>query len=90
MLKDSAVDTAAACAPHRPAGRSGGAHRLGDGIADHHRPGCRRHHVPDRCSQAQAIEILRAASSARNMKLRDLALNVLTSTSDAAVTTHLD
>lgn len=44
----------------------------------------------NRCSQDQAIEILRAASSARNMKLRDLALNVLTSTSDAAVTTHFD
>jgi GAF domain-containing protein len=42
----------------------------------------------NRCSQDEAIEILRAASTARNMKLRDLALNVLTSTVDAPVTTH--
>ncbi|MDN4612408.1 GAF and ANTAR domain-containing protein [Arthrobacter burdickii] len=44
----------------------------------------------NRCSQDEAIEILRAASTARNMKLRDLALNVLTSTVDAPVTTHFD
>lgn len=44
----------------------------------------------NRCSQDEAIEILRTASSARNMKLRDLALNVLTTTVDAPVTTHFD
>lgn len=44
----------------------------------------------NRCSQDEAIEILRAASSARNMKLRDLASNVLTSTADAPVSTHFD
>jgi GAF domain-containing protein len=44
----------------------------------------------NRCSQDEAIEILRAASTARNMKLRDLALNVLTSTVDAPVATHFD
>lgn len=44
----------------------------------------------NRCSQDEAIEILRAASSARNMKLRDLARTVLISTVDAPVTTHFD
>lgn len=44
----------------------------------------------NRCSQDEAIRILRAASTARNMKLRDLARNVLTSTVDAPVTTHFD
>lgn len=44
----------------------------------------------NRCSQDEAIEILRAASSARNMKLRDLASNVLTSTVNAPVSTHFD
>lgn len=44
----------------------------------------------NRCSQEEAIEILRAASSARNMKLRELARNVLTSTVDAPVSTHFD
>ena len=44
----------------------------------------------NRCTQDEAIEILRAASSARNMKLRDLAAFVLSNTSEAAVTTHFD
>lgn len=44
----------------------------------------------NRCSQDDAIEILRAASSARNLKLRDLAGNVLRSTVDAPVSTHFD
>lgn len=44
----------------------------------------------NRCGQEEAIEILRAASSSRNMKLRDLASSVLTSTVDAPVSTHFD
>lgn len=40
------------------------------------------------CSQEDAIDILRAASSARNLKLHDLASRVLTSTADAPVSTH--
>lgn len=44
----------------------------------------------NRCTQDEAIEILRAASSVRNMKLRDLAAFVLSNTSEAAVTTHSD
>lgn len=44
----------------------------------------------NRCSQDEAIEILRSASSARNMKLRELARNILTSTVDAPVSTHFD
>lgn len=42
----------------------------------------------NRCSQEEAVEILRAASSARNIKLRDLASKVLTSMADAPVSTH--
>jgi len=44
----------------------------------------------NRCSQHEAIEILRAASSASNIKLRDLAQNVLSRIVDAPVTTHFD
>jgi GAF domain-containing protein len=44
----------------------------------------------NRCSQEGAIDILRAASSARGIKLRDLASTILTSTIDAPVTTHFD
>ncbi|BBE21952.1 RNA-binding protein [Arthrobacter sp. MN05-02] len=44
----------------------------------------------NRCSQEEAIEIMRSASSSRNTKLRDLASKVLTSTVDASVSTHFD
>ncbi|MDQ0733869.1 GAF and ANTAR domain-containing protein [Arthrobacter agilis] len=43
-----------------------------------------------RCTQDEAIGILRAASSAQNMRLRDLASTVLRSTTDTPITTHFD
>jgi GAF domain-containing protein len=42
------------------------------------------------CTQDEAIGLLRAASSARNMRLRDLASNLLASTVEAPVSTHFD
>lgn len=42
------------------------------------------------CSQEEAVDILRAASSARNVKLHDLASSILTSTVDAPVSTHFE
>ncbi|MEG9247254.1 GAF and ANTAR domain-containing protein [Arthrobacter sp. Soc17.1.1.1] len=42
------------------------------------------------CTQDEAIGLLRAASSSRNMRLRDLASNVLASTVEAPVSTHFD
>ncbi|MHA7210473.1 ANTAR domain-containing protein [Arthrobacter sp. MDT1-65] len=45
----------------------------------------------NRCSQDEAIKILRAASSGRNVKLRDLASNVLVSLGQTGpVRTHFD
>jgi GAF domain-containing protein len=45
----------------------------------------------NRCSQEDAMDILRRTSSARNVKLRDLALNLLTSVGQADVPhTHFD
>ena len=45
----------------------------------------------NRCSQDEAIKILRAASSGRNVKLRDLASNLLTSLGQTGpVRTHFD
>ena len=45
----------------------------------------------NRCSQATAMAILKNASSARNVKLRDVAATVVASvSSDATVTTHFD
>ena len=45
----------------------------------------------NRCSQATAMAILKNASSARNIKLRDVAATVIASvSSDTAVTTHFD
>ncbi|MFJ5693938.1 ANTAR domain-containing protein [Arthrobacter sp. NPDC093125] len=45
----------------------------------------------NRCSQATAMAILKNASSARNVKLRDVAATVIASvSSDTAVTTHFD
>lgn len=44
----------------------------------------------NRCSQEEAMELLRKASSRRNQKLRDLAADVLGRVNDGAVTTHFD
>lgn len=45
----------------------------------------------NRCSQDEAIAILRAASQGRNMKLRDLAVNLLASLGQTGpVRTHFD
>jgi GAF domain-containing protein len=45
----------------------------------------------NRCSQATAMAILKNASSARNVKLREVAATVVASvTSDTTVTTHFD
>lgn len=45
----------------------------------------------NRCSQATAMAILKNASSARNVKLRDVAATVVASvSSDTTVTTHFD
>lgn len=45
----------------------------------------------NRCSQATAMGILKNASSARNVKLRDVAATVIASvSSDATVITHFD
>jgi GAF domain-containing protein len=43
-----------------------------------------------RCGQDAAIEILKKASSSRNMKLRDVAAAVVASTSKDTVRTHFD
>jgi GAF domain-containing protein len=44
----------------------------------------------NRCSQETAVTILKAASSARNLKLRDLAGAVITSVTADPTTTHFD
>ncbi|WP_294564970.1 GAF and ANTAR domain-containing protein [uncultured Arthrobacter sp.] len=44
----------------------------------------------NRCSQEAAMTILKAASSARNIKLRDVAAAVVASTGGSAPTTHFD
>jgi GAF domain-containing protein len=44
----------------------------------------------NRCSQETAVTILKAASSARNLKLRDLAGAVITSITADPTTTHFD
>ncbi|GGG52029.1 RNA-binding protein [Kocuria dechangensis] len=44
----------------------------------------------NRCSQEQAVEILKAASSHRNVKLRDLAAELVASVSKGRVETHFD
>ena len=44
----------------------------------------------NRCSQDKAFGILRAASSRRNMKLRDLAAQMVMSVGQADATTHFD
>ncbi len=44
----------------------------------------------NRCSQEQAFDILRAASSNRNVKLRDLAAELVTTVGQGPATTHFD
>lgn len=44
----------------------------------------------NRCTQDEAVEILKAASSARNIKLRDVASAVVASANQAPVKTHFD
>lgn len=44
----------------------------------------------NRCTQADAFEILRRASSSRNLKLRDIAAKIIESTSGAEARTHFD
>jgi len=44
----------------------------------------------NRCSQEAAFTILRSASSSRNVKLRELAGNIVASTSGAEVNTHFE
>jgi GAF domain-containing protein len=44
----------------------------------------------NRCSQTDAFEILRKASAARNVKLRDVAAGVVASVTGDAITTHFD
>ncbi|MCU1573465.1 MAG: response regulator receiver protein [Micrococcaceae bacterium] len=44
----------------------------------------------NRCSQEQAVHILKAASSARNLKLRDVAVTVVESTSSTPAQTHFE
>lgn len=44
----------------------------------------------NRCSQDQAMAIMKTASSSRNMKLRDVASTVLSSITKEAVRTHFD
>lgn len=44
----------------------------------------------NRCSQDEAVGILKAASSARNIKLRDVASAVVASANEAPTTTHFD
>ncbi|MHA7279883.1 GAF and ANTAR domain-containing protein [Arthrobacter sp. MDT2-2] len=44
----------------------------------------------NRCSQAKAMQILKAASSGRNIKLRDIAARVVATTSDETPTTHFE
>jgi GAF domain-containing protein len=45
-----------------------------------------RHH----CSQQQAVEMLRSASNRRNVKLRDLAAELVRSVGDGEAATHFD
>jgi len=44
----------------------------------------------NRCSQDEAVDILKAASSARNIKLRDVASSVVASANQTPTTTHFD
>jgi GAF domain-containing protein len=44
----------------------------------------------NRCSQDEAIKILKSASNARNIKLRDIAAGIVNSTGQGPVTTHFD
>ncbi|THJ68661.1 GAF and ANTAR domain-containing protein [Arthrobacter echini] len=44
----------------------------------------------NRCSQDEAMSILKAASSARNLKVRDIAASVLESLGQGPATTHFD
>jgi AmiR/NasT family two-component response regulator len=44
----------------------------------------------NRCTQEQAFEILRAASSHRNVKLRDLAAELVATVGKGPATTHFD
>ncbi|MHA7154667.1 GAF and ANTAR domain-containing protein [Arthrobacter sp. TMN-50] len=44
----------------------------------------------NRCSQGEAVKILKAASSARNIKLRDVASAVVASANQAPTATHFD
>ncbi|MFI7494748.1 GAF and ANTAR domain-containing protein [Kocuria sp. M4R2S49] len=44
----------------------------------------------NRCTQEQAFDILRAASSNRNVKLRDLAAELVTTVGQGPATTHFD
>jgi transcriptional regulator with GAF, ATPase, and Fis domain len=44
----------------------------------------------NKCSQARAIQILKAASSGRNIKLRDIAARVVATTSTETPVTHFD
>jgi GAF domain-containing protein len=44
----------------------------------------------NRCTQEQAVEILRAASSHRNVKLRDLAAELVATVGKGPATTHFD
>ncbi|WP_269044546.1 GAF and ANTAR domain-containing protein [Paenarthrobacter sp. Z7-10] len=44
----------------------------------------------NRCSQGEAVEILKSASSSRNIKLRDIAATLVNSISPEAANTHFD
>lgn len=44
----------------------------------------------NRCSQDEAIEILKAASSHRNLKLRELAADLVTTVGQGPITTHFN
>ncbi|GAB3526791.1 ANTAR domain-containing protein [Arthrobacter monumenti] len=44
----------------------------------------------NRCSQDEAVRILKAASSARNVKLRDIAADIVAATGQAPAETHFE
>ena len=44
----------------------------------------------NRCTQERAVEILRAASSHRNVKLRELAAELVATVSRGPATTHFE
>lgn len=44
----------------------------------------------NRCTQAEAFEILKSASSTRNIKLRDLAVQLVSSSGGGGARTHFE